>query len=255
MRIASEGWREILIAGFVLGAGAVGAGLWTWPAAVPFVAVWLGVLAFFRDPRRENRFEPGALCSPADGTITEITELHNGYGPITRPAVRIGMFLSLFNVHVNRAPCSGKVRSVTHKPGEFLDARRPDSSERNESNTLVIDPPPPMPGPVVVRQVTGFLARRIVCHARPGQILNAGERFGLIKFGSRTELILPQGEGLQIRVKVGDRVRAGLTILASYKVAGKGTDTEEETGRVSERCGDWATPAVAAADVASGVPT
>jgi phosphatidylserine decarboxylase len=213
MPIANEGLREIALATLVLGLLAWGAAWVYWPLAIPFALVWVWVLSFFRDPIRRGTFERGDLCSPADGTVTEITLLDD-YEPLGGPAIRIGMFLSLLNVHVNRSPCSGAVRSLSYRAGEYLDARHPESGKRNESNTLVIDPDGAMPGPIEVRQVAGFVARRIICHALANQHLAIGERFGLIKFGSRTELVIPQRDGTEVLVKLGDKVRAGLTVLA-----------------------------------------
>ncbi len=218
MAIAREGYREIALSTLVL--SALGAGAWwiaSWPAAVPFVLVWLWVLSFFRDPIRHGRFVRDELCAPADGTVTEVTEL-DPYDPFDGPAVRIGIFLSLFNVHVNRSPCSGRVRRRTYERGQFLDARHPESGRRNESNTLLIDPDAPMPGPIVVRQVAGMLARRIICHVREQEQLPIGARFGMIKFGSRTELIFPRRSGTEIIVKPGEKVRAGLTVMARQAV-------------------------------------
>lgn len=212
MSIAKEGLREIALATLVLGALGAGAAWWYAPAVIPFALLWLWTIAFFRDPIRCGHFSPGDLCSPADGTITEVSELDGYYG-IDGPALRIGMFLSLFNVHINRMPCTGRVRSVTHRPGKFLDARHRDSGRLNESNTLVIDPDAPQGGPVVVRQVAGLLARRIICHASEGEHWPIGARFGLIKFGSRTELIVPRQPGTDVRVAIGDKVLAGTTVL------------------------------------------
>jgi phosphatidylserine decarboxylase len=232
MPIAREGFREIAIATVVLGALALGAGYVYWPAAIPFVVVWLWVLSFFRDPPRRRTYTPGDLCSPADGTVTEVSRL-DMHDAIGGPALRIGIFLSLFNVHVNRMPCAGRVRSVTYKPGCFLDARHPDSGSKNESNTLLIDPDPPMPGPIEVRQVAGLVARRIICHAQPDQHWAIGARFGLIKFGSRTELIIPHGADTEVLVAVGDRVRGGLTILARQR-----TDTDMNRKHEDSLCDD-----------------
>jgi phosphatidylserine decarboxylase len=213
MPIAKEGLREIALATLVLGLLAWG-GAWVyWPLAIPFALVWVWVLSFFRDPTRRGTFQPGDLCSPADGTVTEITHWDD-YEPLGGPAIRIGMFLSLLNVHVNRSPCSGTVRSLSYRAGEYLDARHSESGRRNESNALLIDPDGAVPGPVEVRQVAGFLARRIICHARVNQHLTIGSRFGLIKFGSRTELVIPQCDDTEILVKVGDKVRGGLTVMA-----------------------------------------
>ena len=131
----------------------------------------------------------------------------------------MGIFLRRCNVHVTRAPGSGRVRALCYRRGEFLDARHPEAGRRNESNTVLIDPDAPMPGPVEVRQIAGLVARRIICHARANTFLAIGERFGLIKFGSRTELIIPLSDGTDIQVKVGDKVRAGVTIIARQRPA------------------------------------
>ena len=218
MPIAKEGLREIALSTLVLGGLAAGAALIHWALAIPFVVLWCWVLSFFRDPVRMGDYREGDLCSPADGTVTEITELEQ-YEGLNGPVVRIGIFLSLFNVHVNRSPCAGTVRTITHKPGVYLDARHPDSGTRNESNTLVIDPDEPLAGPIEVRQVAGLLARRIICHAKPGDHFVIGYRFGMIKFGSRTELVIPRLEGTDVLVHVGDKVKAGITILARQGVS------------------------------------
>jgi len=217
MGIAREGLREILVSTLVLSVLATGAGFIHWAAALPFALVWIWVIAFFRDPVRRGTFSPGELCSAADGTVTEVTELDH-YAPLGGPGIRIGAFLSIFNVHINRAPCAGRVRSVDYKRGEFLDARHRESGYRNESNVLILEPDGPMPGPVEVRQVAGFVARRIVCHAKPGDRLSIGQRFGLIKFGSRTEIVIPRLPGTEVLVSVGDPVRAGLTLIARLPV-------------------------------------
>lgn len=216
--IAKEGFREIAMATVVLSLLGVVSSLWFWPLGIIFGLLWVWVLLFFRDPVRRGSFQPGDLCGPADGTVTEVTEL-DWYEPIGGPAIRIGIFLSLFNVHVNRSPCAGRVRSLAYRKGEFLDARHPESGKRNESNTLLIDPDDPMPGPIEVRQVAGLVARRIICHAKEGDHVSLGERFGMIKFGSRTELVIPRLETTIIRVGVGDPVRAGVTVMARQFVA------------------------------------
>ncbi|MFQ5413242.1 MAG: phosphatidylserine decarboxylase [Phycisphaerae bacterium] len=219
MWIAKEGWREIVVSGVVLGAGGAVAAAWLhWAAAVPFAAVWMWVLMFFRDPDRRGRFQAGELCAPADGTITDITRLDH-YEPLGGPATRIGIFLSLFNVHANRMPCSGTVRSLVYRTGAFHDARSQAARTNNEANTLLVEPRGPIPGPVEVRQIAGLAARRIVCHAAKDQYLPIGARFGMIKFGSRTELVIPRRQGTRIMVDVGDKVRAGLSVVARQPVA------------------------------------
>lgn len=226
--IAKEGLREILLATLVLGGLTAGAAWIFWPLAIPFVVVWVWVLSFFRDPPRRREFLPDELCSPADGTVTEIAELED-HPSFEGPAIRVGMFLSLFNVHINRSPCSGRVRSLSYRAGEFLDARHPESGRRNESNTLLIDPDPPIPGPVEVRQVAGLVARRIICHAKANEHLVTGQRFGLIKFGSRTELIIPRRDDTEICVRLGDQVKAGLTIIARQATSKSGGPSAERT--------------------------
>lgn len=195
---------------------------WHWAASLPLVLVWGWVIAFFRDPNRVPRCGPNEMCAPADGTVTEITRLDH-HPHVGGPARRIGIFLSIFNVHINRMPCSGAVRDVAYRPGKFLDARNPRSGAENESNTLILDATLPYRGPVVIRQVSGKIARRIICHASPGDSVETGQRFGLIKFGSRTELIVPDDVGLEVLVKVGDKVHGGETILIRQNA----TDSEK----------------------------
>jgi len=231
MRLAREGIREIALATLVLGGGAaVLIWQWHWAAAIPLAAVWVWVIAFFRDPPRRALLADGEFCAPADGTVTEVTRLEH-HDLVGGPAVRIGIFLSIFDVHINRSPCDGRVRSIEHTPGRFLDARHPESGARNEACTLVLDRARAGRGPVVVRQVAGKIARRIICHATPGVDLARGERFGMIKFGSRTELIVGDDEHLEVTVEVGRRVRAGLSILARQADGPEGSDATDSQTR------------------------
>lgn len=212
MALAREGIREIAIGTVVLG-GLTALAVWLcpWVAVVP-AALWVFVIAFFRDPRRVALFARGELCAPADGRVRDITRLEH-YEAIGGPAIRIGIFMSIFDVHASRTPCRGRVVSIEHKNGSFLDARHPEAGQRNEANTVVMDPDPPVAGPIVVRQIAGRIARRIVCHAREGDDLMQGERFGMIKFGSRTELIVPDRPETEIKAYVGQPVRAGVTVI------------------------------------------
>lgn len=213
--LATYGLREIAL--ITIAAGVLGAvsAAWWWPGLIPVAVIWLALLLFFRDPARSVPRDALAWLSPADGTMTEITPIEHD-DRIGGPAVRLGIFLSVFNVHLNRSPCAGIVKSVLYKPGGFHDARSPLASTENASNTLVLDAGPVM-GPVVVKQITGLIARRIVCTAAVDDRLAAGQRFGMIKFGSRTELVLARPDELEIAVKVGDAVRAGVTIMARRK--------------------------------------
>ncbi len=174
------------------------------------VVVWIWVISFFRDPVRNIKRQAHVLYAAADGRVTEVTELEH-HDLVGGPCHRIRIFLSLFNAHINRMPCAAEVRSVTLKPGKFLNAMRSRSAEENESNTLLLAPEAPFAGPMVVRQIAGMVARTIVCRAEVGASFQAGQRFGMIKFGSGTELVVPKQEGLKVLVKVGDNVKAGLT--------------------------------------------
>jgi phosphatidylserine decarboxylase len=173
-----------------------------------FLVLILYTLAFFRDP---NRVVPSALNSvvaAADGKITDIIEIEEPDVLKTKTR-RVGIFLSIFDVHTNRAPIDGRVTYCEHRKGLFLDARRPECSEKNESTTWAFAGDR---ATIVVRQLTGAIARRIVAWSRVGDELKKGERFGMIRFGSRTEVYLPLNA--TVTVKVGDRVSGGSTIIA-----------------------------------------
>jgi len=182
--------------------------------ALFLVFVWM--LMFFRDPRRKIPLDNRVLLSPADGTITDIseTEIHELGGK----ALRIGMFLSIFNVHINRAPCAARIEAVNYKKGKFKYANDAEAGRINESNDILMTRLDDPRDRLLVRQVSGAVARRIVCEAKPGQQYAQGAAFGMIKFGSRTELYLPlKDSGYDITVKIGDKVNAGLSPLVVYK--------------------------------------
>jgi phosphatidylserine decarboxylase len=219
MGIAREGIREIVIAAGVCTAAAA-AGAWGalsvsplfWIAVILCMDLWFFVVLFFRDPDRAVPTEPGLLVSPADGKVTDIESLPR-YPGIDGPALRIGIFLSIFDVHVNRSPCAGRILRTQYKPGEFLDARHPRCGERNEAKTIIIEPRESPGGPVIVRQIAGLIARRIICRVREGDSVGRGDRIGLIKFGSRTELIVPTAANLKAAVRINDRVHGGATVV------------------------------------------
>lgn len=182
-----------------------------------FVSGWLSLLfmvlffctvAFFRDPNRRVPPDPLVIVAAADGTVTDIAELDENE-VLKRKTRRVGIFLSIFDVHTNRAPIDGRVIYRQHREGLCLDARRPESSEKNESMTWVLENPRVA---IVVRQLTGAIARRIVAWAEIGDELKKGQRFGMIRFGSRTEVYLPLAA--TVLVKVGDHVLGGSTIIA-----------------------------------------
>lgn len=178
--------------------------------------LWLAVAAFFRVPKRTIIADPAALVSPADGTVRDIetVEDHGIELFAGQKLTRIGIFLSVLDVHVNRAPCDLEVKYRKYKEGRFLDARDKRCAKENES--LVIAGTGSAAGrsfPVAIRQVSGAIARRIVCVPQPGDVLKKGEIYGMIKFGSRTELYFPCESGITVRVKVGDKVRSGSTLM------------------------------------------
>ena len=185
--------------------------------AAVFLSVWLSLLfvllffftvAFFRDPERAVPADPNLIVAAADGTVMDIVETDENQVLKTKTR-RVGIFLSIFDVHTNRVPIDGRVIYRQHQEGLCLDARRPDCSEKNESMTWAFENPRVT---VVVRQITGAIARRIVAWSQIGDELKKGERFGMIRFGSRTELYLPLNA--EVLVKVGDHVLGGSTIIA-----------------------------------------
>ncbi len=178
------------------------------------VAVLIWLLAFFRDPERAIPAEEHLMVSPADGVVSDITRLESD--PLLGgPSVRVGIFLSVFNVHVNRSPCDGRVRSVVYKKGRFINAMdHARASDENESNTIVIEDPTNGVPIAVVRQIVGLIARRIVVTVKEGDLLQRGQRIGMIKFGSRTELSIPQSLQPEVVVKHGQVVRGGADAIA-----------------------------------------
>jgi phosphatidylserine decarboxylase len=201
--IAAEGWGFILVP-LVL------AVLVAWTGWVKMALV-LGLVAafmtfFFRDPERIAPAVPGAILAPADGRVVEVRV--GVQDPFVGPAQAVSIFLSPLDVHVNRSPLAGLVVGVEYRPGEKMAAYRPEASDRNERTTISIQGEAAR---VVVRQIAGVLARRIVCRVRPGDKLASGERFGLIKFGSRTDLIVPAA--VRLSVRQGDRVFGGRTVM------------------------------------------
>jgi phosphatidylserine decarboxylase len=212
---ARWGLAEIQIMGYPLLALAVLGGWFHWSLAIVPAVLFAFVLYFFRDPPRRVPGEPGLLVSPADGKIVEIAKLaHDDF--VGGPAVRIGIFLSVFNVHINRAPLKSRVIRLVYHPGQFLNALNPESAIRNENLWIGLEEEAAPHRRIVVRQIAGLIARRIVCNLRSGEIVARGHKFGMIKLGSRTELIVPDEIGLQIVSNLGDKVQGGSTVLARY---------------------------------------
>jgi len=189
-------------------------------ALLAIVLIWS--LAFFRDPYRPVPEDKNILLAPADGRITDIEIVDENHF-IGGAAIRIGIFLSIFDVHINRAPCNVKVENITHKQGKYKNAMNPQSGQVNESNDLNLVRTDSPEDKLIVRQISGAIARRIVCVVRQGQKLTGGKKFGMIKFGSRTELYVPAGSPANSKFKtkcliqVGDKVKAGLSPLIRYE--------------------------------------
>lgn len=183
-------------------------GAWGW-TVVPFLLAAF-FLWFFRDPGRTIPQEPGLVVSPADGKVTQVARVPTPEGE----RLRFSIFLSVFDVHVNRSPVSGILRDVRYRKGEYLNAMNPACADRNEQNFAVVDCDEGYQ--VSFIQIAGLLARRIVFTKRPGDFLARGQRVGLIKFGSRTDVLLPvEAEPL---VSPGDRVRGGSSVIARMRV-------------------------------------
>jgi phosphatidylserine decarboxylase len=187
-----------------------------WMAEGALLALLAWSLSFFRDPRREIPRDEKLLLAPADGTVRDIETVDEPQF-IGGPALRIGIFLSIFNVHINRSPCDAKIEKITYHRGRFVNAMNPLAGKVNESNDVAMARTRQPNDRLLVRQVSGAIARRIVCAARVGQPLAAGEQFGMIKFGSRTELYVPAGEYMECTVRIGDKVKAGITPLVRYR--------------------------------------
>lgn len=184
--------------------------IWIW--AVPFCFILtIFMVYFFRDPDRKIPEEKDIFVSPADGKVILIERVvEDKY--LNREAIEVSIFMSPLDVHVNRSPCDGRVKSVEYRPGRFFSAYKEEASLKNENITMVLETGY---GDIIVRQVAGFLARRAVCRVKEGDSLRRGERFGIIKFSSRVDLYLPPDT--LIRVKKGDKVKAGESIIGKVK--------------------------------------
>ena len=177
-----------------------------WLATIPLVLFFFTAY-FFRNPKRSVTPAEGQILSPADGVVREI-RMVDADPFIGGPAVRLAIFLSIFNVHLNRSPVAGRVFMRHYRPGKYIPAFKSHASEVNERNLVGIES---AAGPVLVTQITGFLARRIVCWAQPGDFLEQGQLFGLIRFGSCTELVLPAH--VVLTVQRGQKVKGGVTVV------------------------------------------
>jgi len=204
MRIDPAGWPFVGIGVVIAALVAAVAGSTSGVAALVLPAFFL---FFFRDPERHTALGPREVVSPADGKVMVAGAPTGNFDPAAWRQVTI--FLSPMDVHVNRMPLAGRVTSVKYHPGKFLPAYKREAGDLNEHTEVVLDHGGQT---IVVRQIVGILARRIVCRVREGDEVGAGARFGVMKFGSRMDVFVPHGSTL--RVKVGDRVSAGITVIA-----------------------------------------
>lgn len=180
--------------------------------SLPVLGLLLFVAFFFRDPDRQVTASLDAILAPADGQVTDVSEVFEEQF-LKQATMRVGIFLSLFDVHINRSPIDGRVAYIKYQRGKFRPAFRAEATVENERNLVGIDG---QQGRALVIQIAGILARRIECHVIEGDVLEIGQRFGMIRFGSRTELFLPK-KSIEVLVKPGDYVRAGQTVVGRWK--------------------------------------
>ncbi len=194
---------------------------WISLTAIPFLlAVFF--LIFFRDPEREIPAGPGLIVSPGDGKVEEAEWIETTAGA----RFRVSIFLSVFDVHVNRVPISGKVTLMEYREGQFLNAMSPESAILNEQTLIVIEDGA---SSVSFKQIAGLLARRIICDVKTGDVVQRGQRMGMIKFGSRVDVLMPAD--VELRVKPGDRVQGGVSVLGVLPGYGGNTANKSSYGR------------------------
>jgi phosphatidylserine decarboxylase len=214
-----DGWsfemhKDVSVGSTTLALGLTIAALALWPGVLTWIllalalVVWGMVMYFFRDPSRQPPDDPTLILSPADGKVVEIITMQEDQY-LKEEVIRVSIFLNVNDVHVQRAPVEGEVILVEHKPGKYLQAFRPEASKVNEYIAMRIETPV---GPFLVKQISGILARRCVNYAKPGDRVERGQRYGLIKFGSRVDLFIPPE--VEVVTKVGERVYGGLTPIA-----------------------------------------
>jgi len=210
-RFAPEGYPYIITSAAITTISITIFGGESWMAYLP-ILLTLFMLFFFRDPERKVPPGENIFVSPADGRVILISRVYEDQY-LKDDAIEISIFMSPFDVHVNRAPCDGIVEKVVHTPGRFLSAFKHEASLQNENIAVLFNT---RHGRILVRQVAGFLARRAVCRVRTGDALKTGERYGIIKFSSRLDVYLP--EDTTVRVRSGDRVRAGETVIGEIQL-------------------------------------
>ncbi len=207
MRVAPEGIPFIVIAWIIAAALFMGGYV---VAAIVWIPIAIWVIAFFRDPVRDGPRGDDLIIAPADGKIVSIIPIHEP-DVIGGPATRISIFMNVFNVHVNRYPSNGTLTFRRYRPGKFVNAAAEKAALENEQSDLGITTPR---GVLLVRQIAGLIARRIITDHEKGHVVHQGARLGLIRFGSRVDVFVP--EGVRIMVKEGETTQAGITVLAEW---------------------------------------
>jgi phosphatidylserine decarboxylase len=206
LRIAREGIIYILVPGALTALLLI---IGWWPIALAFAVVTVFMAYFFRDPRRDPPQDDRLVVSPADGRVTLVRKIAEGDQPT---ATLVSIFLSPLDVHINRAPIAGEIKNIAYTRGKFLMATAEKASLVNEQNALTIEGERIT---VVCKQIAGILARRIICWKHAGERISLGERFGLIKFSSRTDLLLPSR--VEVLIQEGARVRGGVTVIGRIR--------------------------------------
>jgi len=216
-RLASYGWRELTVLSVL---AVLGTTLGLWVSLYYLVPPFLGLAAFglyfFRDPHREPPPGEEKILAPADGRVVEIAEVDER-DFLGERALKISIFLSLFDVHINRAPSAGEVRYLCYESGKFHNALRHKAGQQNENNAIGIISNDGGERTVMVRQIAGQVARRIVCACEVGQEVERGEKIGMIKFGSRTEVYVPVSQLAELYVTLGSKLRAGESVIGTFR--------------------------------------
>ncbi|WP_200761130.1 phosphatidylserine decarboxylase [Poriferisphaera corsica] len=208
-------WITAIIISMLLAAASILFDLWY--LIIPIFLALAFVINFFRDPDRRIPSQRGIAVAPSDGRITSIHDIES-YEPFdNQPATCIRIFMSVFNVHVNRSPCHGRIASITHTPGKHTNTLNPNCCEVNERNLILMKHPTKGHPVAAVRQVAGLLARTICCAVEENAVIQRGQRIGMIKLGSTTELYIPKSLLEKVTVEEGQSVKGGLTVLAQVK--------------------------------------